>query len=132
MGIALLSSGFLAFAVLLFQGLVEDAAKAEEETARTEQNAADAEQAIALTTSISGFNPTTSPRCRAQGAQLQRKDAQWRPTEGRRSGWRQLPGRSPDTSQLERADLSEANLIGVDLTTRISPAQTCPVPISDE
>jgi hypothetical protein len=57
MGIALLYSGFLAFAVLLLQGLVEDAARAEEETARAEQNATDAEQAIALTTSISGFNP---------------------------------------------------------------------------
>jgi Pentapeptide repeats (8 copies) len=117
MGIALLSSGFLAFAVLLLQGLVEDAAKAEEETARAEQVAADTEQAIALTTSISGFNAHDLP----PGVKLKELNFKAKTLNGAQLKDADLAGvnfqdASLTHANLERADLSEANLIGVDLT----------------
>jgi Pentapeptide repeats (8 copies) len=117
MGIALLSSGFLAFAVLLRQGLVEDAAKVEEETARAEQNATDAEQAITLTTSISGFNPHDLP----PGVELNELNFNGKTLNGAQLKDADLAGvnfqHAPLTrANLERVDLSEANRTGVDLT----------------
>jgi hypothetical protein len=121
MGIALITSGFLAFVVLLLQGVVEDAANDEQverdAKANREQLEATAALEISVTASISGFNPENLP----PGVKLDEINF-----AGKVLDTAQLAGANLadfnfqdavlTRANLEGADLSRAILLGVDLT----------------
>jgi hypothetical protein len=117
MGIALITSGFIALAVSYLQGRVEHAANEDEAAASAEREEARADQAISLTSSISGFNPEDLP----PGVELRKINFNGKTFDAAQLEGAKLPGEDFQDAVLTRAnlkgaDLSGANLIGVDLT----------------
>jgi Pentapeptide repeats (8 copies) len=103
LGIALITSGFLAFVIWLLQGSVD--------------NAADAEQAIALTTAISGFNPKDLP----PGVDVRDMHFNGKTLDAAQMVDEDLSDLDFQDAVLTRANLkntnlSDAILLGVDLT----------------